>query len=190
MKITLNRDQLRSLVQGMSKVVPRNGNAMPVLSHVRFEVTAAGQVLATTTDLEQALQLSLPDTASGSDPAAFLCPLASLQKLARELSRDGSVTLNPSPKTDAQFPVLAISACFSGQSIPTEVAGMPTDGFPAEPFKTIPVSDAHIGAFLDAYRKAIVFASRDATRSALNRPSRSFGKHRTPKVVPHLPEND
>ena len=163
MRITLTRDHLKVMVNGFNKIVPRNGS-LPFLHYLLIEQDGATNATITATNMEETLQYAVPASVENSDsPQSFLVAFDALKKLG--LRKGDHVVLEPG--TDTALPTVRLAASIGGQTIHSSLASMAETEFPRT-LKTVSVESYPVGMLLDAYRKAITFASTDISRHVIN----------------------
>ena len=163
MHTVLDHAALTTLRATFNKLINARTSTLPVLQCVHFQQVSDTDVQATATTLEETLVLTLPGavhSAEGSD--TFLFPFAELKRLGKQLKKGDHVILEPADASS-----ISVVSTVSGQRVVNDVATMPVEEFP-QPLRDIAKSECALGAFLDAYRTALPFASSDKTRQVLN----------------------
>lgn len=161
MNVILSQTHLRRLTRGFGKVVPPHGSPLPVLECVRFRCLDGSNAEAAVTNLDEALTLALPGCASGSGaPDDFLCPLAELRRLAKELGSGDAVLLMP---LAGEPPRLEIVVQVAGHDVRSRIETLSPSEFPAIT-PCAPGLRADVTAFLNGYRTALPFVSEDPGR--------------------------
>ena len=159
MQVTLTRSDLKTMVSGFTKVIPRK-STLPLLHHVLVRPGQDDIVEIVATNLEETLVYNLMGQSVG-EFVPFLFPFAELKTLASGLSKDDTAVIGPE-----QGNLIPVAAVVGGKSISRSVPTMPVTEFPTEAH--IPTTMRKLGELLSAYRKAAPFASTDETRHVLN----------------------
>jgi DNA polymerase III sliding clamp (beta) subunit (PCNA family) len=172
MRITLKHAAVKAAKTAFTKVIPRNGS-LPILHYLCIRQGAGIDATITATNLEETLQYHVPDAVQDTDgPKSFLIAFDALKKL--RLKKGDTVTLESG--ADSELPTVKVAASISGQTIHSSIATMSVSDFPTT-LREIPVESYAVGLFLNAYRKAITFASTDCTRHVLNGVFRHTEEH-------------
>jgi DNA polymerase III sliding clamp (beta) subunit (PCNA family) len=159
MPITLTRSDLKTMVSGFKKVIPRK-KTLPVLQHVLVRPGQDDIVEIVAANFQESLVFNLMGQDVG-EFVPFLFPFAELKTLESGIRKDDTAVIGP--ERDNLVPVTAV---VGGESISRNVPTTDTADFPRE--KQIPTTMRKLGTFLAAYRKAVPFASTDETRHVLN----------------------
>jgi len=163
MHTVLDHAALTTLSATFNKLINTRSSSLPVLHHVRFEKVSESDVQATATTLEETLVLTLPGAVHSSEGSdTFLFPFAELKRLDKQLKKGDHVILEPADASS-----ISVVSTVSGQRVVNDVPTMPVEEFP-QTLRDIAGSECALGAFLDAYRTALPFASRDEKRQVLN----------------------
>jgi len=164
MRVTFTSAQLKDMIGGFNKVLPRNGS-LPVLHYLLIEKRGEFDAVVTGTDLDETLQFTAIGAVQEADTGTqtFLVSFDDLKKL--KLRKDDSVALEPSGDPDVAK--VRISANLNGQTACSEADSMPVTEFP-QTLEEIPVTACAIGSFLEAYRNALTFAATNENRRVLN----------------------
>ena len=158
--LTIPRSLLKTVLQSIRRVVQRS-NTMPVLGCVRCSKDNNG-VTITATDLDRTLRCSLPPESWTGAEGAFLVPLAELVQAARGNGGDSPITVESRDED-----VVAITTVIAGQPVPRIVGSFAVDDFPPCPIPSMDMAAMDAKAFLNAYRLAAPYVSRDDTRGVL-----------------------
>lgn len=154
MKISVTRQELKTAVTGLSKVVDSN-SYLPVLSRVKF-TTGQNGVSVTGTNLDEYAEYSFTESKTDGAGSA-LVPLAVLKGFTKGADSDH---IEISAGKDSVYVVNHIGS----QSITKNPDFVPLDDWPAQA-----VSSARkpVPGFLDAFRFVMPCTSKDETRYIL-----------------------
>ena len=165
MQVTITANALKSMLPGFAKVLSSR-NHIPALECARIEKAASGEVTLAVTNLTESLAYSLPPETqtTGDGHGTFLCSVAELKKAAAGLKKDDKLVLTPNGDE-----AVRITTFTSGQAITREIGSIAASEFPSDLWaKKIQGAPCNVGEFLDGFRTAMVAASADTTRVALN----------------------
>jgi len=157
MNISFRRKELKTAIQGLTKVIPR-ASTLPILRGVRFDIGGDGTVTAEATDLEQCVRYLFTEAeAEGRKP--FVIGADHLRDLAKGAGND----LVEFRSEDAGH--ITLVNHIGSQTVRQPVAIMDADEWPTSPAE----AETKPGeGFLETYRRLVPFASTDETRYLLN----------------------
>jgi len=154
--LTLTVSELKSVLSGLGKIIPRHG--IPILQHIRVIRDQAGIVTLHAMDLDCCASYRFPQPIEGPI-MDFLVPFEPLNRILR--SAKGQVALMPSK-------LEVIVRTFVGQSpIDQRLETKPVEEWSPLPALTalpVPINAEAVKAI----REAMDFASEDCTRMVLN----------------------
>ena len=157
MKLIIPRNELKTALDGLSKVVPRK-TTLPVLQCIRIEATD-GRVQAFATDLDQAVSYRFEYATIEGKPIAWLVELEQLKGLA-----DGN---GERIEIEAQTGDAATAVKYIGGHPTTHALRLHDPGEWPEIRSTVTVAEVD-SSFTAQYRKALAFSSTDSSRYVLN----------------------
>ena len=157
MNLTFPRSELKTAIQGLSRIVPKR-SSLPVLQSVRFAADG-GAVTVSATDLDKTATYCFENAAQAGSSEPFLVELQQLVPLAKGSGAD-PIELEALPEHQ-----VAITNRVAGQSIRRKIATQDPADYPPAPMD-IPVKPVD-AVFLDYFRKTAVFASTDESRGAI-----------------------
>ncbi len=164
MKLLIPRHELKSAIQGLSRVVSRK-STLPVLQHVRIAVED-GKATGSVTDLDSSLTCRFQD-ASCDGTGVMLVPFSELQPLTKGRDADPVEIAT----TDG---LMTITNTVAGQAIARTVPSLDPKEWPVLPGE-VPVASVD-SSFLTQIRRAASFVSTDETRYVLTGVYLDIGK--------------
>ena len=156
LKITLPLETLRDALQGLAKVVPARAT-LPVLHHIRIDADRSVRLIGT--DLEQTVTFTAETEAAVQAAGSVLLPIEGLRSLLKGC-RKGMLEIEQLADTETHVTIDDGGHRLSRRFVVPEVAEWPE--LPNAP-KTQTVDPA----LLAHVRRALPFASTDATRQVL-----------------------
>jgi len=156
LKITLPRNQIKKVTQGIGKVV-HGKCTVPVLGCVRFDADTNGAA-ACATDLDQPLDYRFED-AQIDGPGSCIIPFSCLKDLSKGNGNERVEIQSDHPEE------VTLTNFVGGHAMSLPVTGMALEEWPALDTN---VATQPADGFVETYRRLVPFSSTDETRRVLN----------------------
>jgi DNA polymerase-3 subunit beta len=159
MIFTFHCRELTEILTGLGKVLAKRAS-LPVLKHIRIDGGGGQPVCLRSTDLDQHLSYSVPDTFSDEPASSLILPHKELLKLAKS-GKDDRITLQLTETPDTARIKLEGDLGVREHFLPT----LNPEEWPEAP-EALSVQEAD-GRLLELYRSLLPFASTDESRTVI-----------------------